>query len=241
MLIKNSCNMFSKILSFVVENIYNFLDKFHTRRLRNFYIKRSFDLVIDVGSHKGEFIKKVIKKEIPVYSFEPQTQVRRILKKNTFKYNVIKYYDYALSNYEGSTDLYLNNMSSTSTTKKVDLSKKWVRFKNLILGGNIYSEVEKVKVNTLDNLLINDLGSKKILLKIDVEGGEAEVLEGSQEILKKCNIVLVQIESSNYKIYKNNHNPENILLKYGFRLERKFIFPLRNFTDLVFSRDEIIF
>ena len=89
-------------------------------------------------------------------------------------------------------------MSSTSTTKKVDLSKKWVRFKNLILGGNIYSAVEKGKVNTLDNLLINDLGSKKILLKIDVEGGEAEVLEGSQEILKKCNVVLVQIESSNY-------------------------------------------
>ena len=90
-------------------------------------------------------------------------------------------------------------------------------------------------------MLINDLGSKKILLKIDVEGGEAEVLEGSQEILKKCNVVLVQIESSNYKIYKNNLNPENLLLKYGFRLERKFIFPLRNFTDLVFSRDEIVF
>ena len=78
------------------------------------------------------------------------------------------------------------------------------------------------------------------MLKIDVEGGEAEVLEGSQEILKKCNVVLVQIESSNYKIYKNNLNPENILIKHGFKLERKFIFPLRNFTDLVFSRDEIL-
>ena len=71
------------------------------------------------------------------------------------------------------------------------------------MGGNIYPEIEKVKVTTLDNLLINDLGSKKILLKIDVEGGEAEVLEGSREILRKCNVVLVQIESSNYKIYKN--------------------------------------
>ena len=74
------------------------------------------------------------------------------------------------------------------------------------------------------------------MLKIDVEGAEAEVLEGSQEILRKCNVVLVQIESSNYKIYKNNLNPERILQKYGFKLEKKFIFPLRNFTDLVFSR-----
>ena len=64
-------------------------------------------------------------------------------------------------------------------------------------------------------MLIDDLGSKKILLKIDVEGAEAEVLEDAEEILKKCNVVLVQIESSNYKIYKNNLNPENILLKYG--------------------------
>ena len=233
--------MFSKLLAFLVEKIYNLFDRFHTKRLNKFYRKKSFELVIDVGSHKGEFISKVIDKYIPIYSFEPQSQVRNILKKNTAKFNVIEYFKYALSNHEGSTDLYLNNMSSTSTTKRVDFSKKWVRFKNFILGGNIYPEIEKVKVTTLDNLLINDLGSKKILLKIDVEGGEAEVLEGSQEILRKCNVVLVQIESSNYKIYKNKLNPEKILLNHGFKLEKKFIFPLRNFTDLVYSRDEIVY
>ena len=232
--------MFSKFLSFLVEKIYNLFDKFHTRRLNEFYRNKSFELVIDVGSHKGEFISKVIDKYTPIYSFEPQSKVRNILKKNTAKFNVIKHYKYALSNYEGSTDLYLNNMSSTSTTKRVDLSKKWVKFKNFILGGNIYPEIEKVQVTTLDNLLINYLGSKKILLKIDVEGGEAEVLEGSEEILKKCNIVLVQIESSNYKIYKNNLTLKTYYLIW-FKLERKFIFPLRNFTDLVFSKDEIIF
>ena len=194
-------------------------------------------MVIDVGSHKGEFISKVINKKIPIYSFEPQSQVRKILKKKTKNNNVIAYYNYALSNHEGSIDLYINNMSSTSTTQKVDSFNKWVRFKNFILGGNNFSKIEKVQVTKLDKLLINELGSKKILLKIDVEGAEAEVLEGSKNILKNCNVVLVQIESSNYKIYKTDLNPESILLKYGFKLEKKFIFPLRNFTDLVFSRD----
>ena len=127
-------------------------------------------------------------------------------------------------------------MSSTSTTQKVNSFNKWVRFKNFILGGNNFSKIEKVKVTKLDKLLINELGSKKILLKIDVEGAEAEVLEGSKNILKNCNVVLVQIESSNYKIYKTDLNPESILLKYGFKLEKKFIFPLRNFTDLVFMK-----
>ena len=87
------------ILSYIVENIYNFFDSFHSRRLRKFYSKRNFDLVIDVGSHKGEFIYKVINKRIPIYSFEPQSKVRDYLKKNTLNNNVIKYYEYAISNY----------------------------------------------------------------------------------------------------------------------------------------------
>ena len=113
--------------------------------------------------------------------------------------------------------------------------------KNFVLGGKASLDREKVKISTLDKLLFDKLGSKKILLKIDLEGGETEVLQGSKKILKKCNVVLIQIESSNYNIYKNNFNPERILLNYGFKLEKKFIFPLRNFTDLVFSRDSIVF
>ena len=73
--------MSRKFLSFLVENIYNFFDLFHTWRLRKFYSEKDFDLVIDVGSHKGEFINRVINKYIPIYSFEPQRQVRKSLKK----------------------------------------------------------------------------------------------------------------------------------------------------------------
>ena len=225
------------ILSYIVENIYNFFDSFHSRRLRKFYSKRNFDLVIDVGSHKGEFIYKVINKRIPIYSFEPQSKVRDYLKKNTLNNNVIKYYEYAISNYEGFIDLYINNLSSTTTTKKTKSSSKWIKFKNFILGGKVSSDIETVKVSTLDKILFDKLGSKKILLKIDVEGGETEVLQGSENILRKRNVVLVQIESSNYKIYKNIFNHEKLLLNYGFQLKKKFLFPLMNFTDIVFTRN----
>ena len=109
--------------------------------------------------------------------------------------------------------------------------------KNFVLGGKASLDREKVKISTLDKLLFDKLGSKKILLKIDVEGGEAEVLKGCKKILKKCNVVLIQIESSNYNIYKNSLNPEKLLLSYGFKIEKKFIFPLMNFTDIVFKRN----
>ena len=174
--------MSRKFLSFLVENIYNFFDLFHTWRLRKFYSEKDFDLVIDVGSHKGEFINRVINKYIPIYSFEPQRQVRKSLKKNTSKNNVLTYYEYAVSNYEGFIDLYINNMSSTSTIKKTNSSSNWVKFKNYILGGKASSQIEKVQVTTLDKLLFDKLASKKILLKIDVEGAELEVLKGSENI-----------------------------------------------------------
>ena len=228
--------MNKKVLSFVVENIYNFFDIFHTWRLKNFYSKKDFDFVIDVGSHKGEFINRVINKRIPIYSFEPQRQVREYLKKNTSKNNVVAYYEYAISNYEGFIDLYINNMSSTSTTKKTRSSSNWVKFKNFILGGKPSSKIDRVNVTTLDKLLLDKLGSKKILLKIDVEGGEAEVLQGSENILKKCNVVLIQLESSNYKIYKNSYSPVKILLDNGFIVEKKFTFPLLNFQDVVYRK-----
>ena len=226
-----------KILSYSVEKIYNFFDFFHTFRLRKFYEGKDFALVVDVGSHKGEFIYKVIKKGIPIYSFEPQSYVRRCLKKNTSQNNVLQYFDYAIGSYEGFIDLYINNMSSTSTTKITKSNNIWVKFKNFVLGGKASLDREKVKISTLDKLLFDKLGSKKILLKIDVEGGETEVLQGSNKILKKCNIVLIQIESSNYNIYKNSLNPEKLLLSYGFKIEKKFIFPLMNFTDIIFKRN----
>ena len=114
--------MSRKFLSFLVENIYNFFDLFHTWRLRKFYSKKDFDLVIDVGSHKVEFINRVINKRIPIYSFESQKEVSKHLKKNTLKNNVDEYYEYAVLNYDGYIDFHINNMSSKRTIKKTNSS-----------------------------------------------------------------------------------------------------------------------
>ena len=73
-------------------------------------------------------------------------------------------------------------------------------------------------------------------MKIDVEGAETEVLQGSAKILKKCDVVLIQLESSNYKIYKNSFSPVKLLLENGFILEKKFTFPLLNFQDIVYRK-----
>ena len=129
-----------------------------------------------------------------------------------------------------------NVIEKIFSDKKINISNNWIKFKNYILGGKPSKQIKKVKVTTLDKLLFNKLISKKILLKIDVEGAETEVLQGSAKILKKCNVVLIQLESSNYKIYKNSVSPLKFLLDNGFIVEKKFTFPLLNFQDVVYRK-----
>jgi FkbM family methyltransferase len=231
--------MSNSLLSSIIETLYNSSDYFHEKRLKKFYSKKEIDIVIDVGSHKGEFINNVIDDITPIYSFEPQTSVRNSLIKSTSNKNVKEYFDTALSDFNGEIDLILNNLSSTSSIKKSNPNSLWMKIKKFLLGGEIIAGKEKIKVSKLDDVLLERLSSKdRILIKIDVEGAEAEVLKGAEKILKSCNVAYVQLESANYNIYTNidNKSPIHILQNHGFRIEKKFLFPLLNFTDIVLSK-----
>ncbi len=58
----------------MLENFFNLVDKYHQSRIVNFLKLIDFDNIIDVGSHKGEFLSYVLKlnKIKKVYAFEPQ-------------------------------------------------------------------------------------------------------------------------------------------------------------------------
>ncbi len=222
-----------------IEAVANFADIFHAKRLKHYYKTKVINTVIDVGSHKGEFINLVCDDQIPIYSFEPQSSVRKLLKDNTKNKNIVEYYDYALSSYDGTIDLFLNKLTSTTSTIAPNEKSYWVRFKRLILGGELLSGKESVRTTTLDKLFSGKLeGSGAILLKIDIEGAEGDVLKGAENIISKYDVAYIQIESANYKIYSatESSNAPKILAKYGYHVDKRFLFPLLNFTEVVFSK-----
>ena len=127
-----------------------------------------------------------------VYSFEPDVQNRFQFHANLFLNNLennIKVYNFGLSNYLGE--------ASFGIRKVFRRGGKGIN-KN---GSN------KINVDKLDNIL--KFKNKKCIIKIDVEGHEKEVLEGSKNFLKNnfCFIQteILQIESKKtiFELMKN--------------------------------------
>ena len=139
------------------------------------------DIFLDIGAHGGLY-SILIKKEFPdiqVYSFEPDKQNRYQLYSNIFLNsleNSINVFDVGLSNYTGKASFGIRE-----------------RFRR---GGKGITDkgTDKINVDRLDNLL--KIKNKKCFIKIDVEGHEKQVLQGSRLFMKN-NHCLVQTEIMN--------------------------------------------
>ena len=70
------------------EKIINYIDnKYHHKKIVKYLSNYKISKLIDVRSHKGEFLKNFLKsKKIKsVYAFEPQIDIYKILKKDLKK------------------------------------------------------------------------------------------------------------------------------------------------------------
>ena len=224
----------------LLENFINFLDKnYHHKRIINFLKNYKIDLIIDVGSHKGEFLLNIInyltfKK---AYSFEPQIEVFDILKKKLNNNEKIIYNNIALSNIIGKKRIIINKLTSTSSLSDLNQTSFFLKIKNFLLKQkNNELKSYEVKTDTVDNYF-KEIDVRNSLIKIDVEGYELNVLKGSKDLIKKINFIL--IENQFFNIYKNNSQKEchEFLIDNKFKLIKKFRFPLLHFEDRLYKND----
>jgi FkbM family methyltransferase len=135
---------------------------------------------IDIGAHKGEILDLFMKyaNDGKHIAFEPIPYLFEGLKSKYGQY--VEVMPYALSTYNGKTEfnLVLNDPAYSGLKQRQYKSKD--------------TSIDKimVEVRTLDELVL-DRSSKIDLIKIDVEGGEFDVLKGAKGLLSRDKPLLV--------------------------------------------------
>lgn len=136
-----------------------------------------FDLFIDVGSCLGYFL--LFSKAKLNIAIEPSVKNFEILRKNVImnKFKNVLLVKKAISDKKGFFDLYNSKIYG----------------RNSLIKKNILEECigkEKVEVTTIDDILLQ-FDYSSVMIKIDVEGLEAEVFKGMEKLLKIKNLIII--------------------------------------------------
>ena len=128
------------------------------------------DLVLDCGANVGELFLSFKNKNIDIeyIGIEPDKNAYSCLNKNTNSENI----NICLSNSKGKVDFFIDEVGANSSIHESTTT------------------LEKAKIDSdkLDNIFLN----RKIkLLKIDAEGHELEVLQGSDNLLENIEYISV--------------------------------------------------
>lgn len=200
-------------ISFYLPNINDHIQKviYNTRsfyertmlediKKRNLKGKTIVDIGSNIGNHTIYFSKICNAKK--VYSFEPQKDIFKILNKNI-----------QLNNLEDKIEAFNIGLAAKKSKGEILLEDK----SNSGMAKINLNETGKVKLNTLDNVLLSK-EEKISLIKIDVEGMELNVLKGSKEILRRDH-PLLYIEA-NKKVQFNEIN--SFLKDFGYKAIHRF-------------------
>lgn len=168
-------------------------------RMRRLLIHNDIDLILDVGANMGQFAKLVRQLGYSgrIVSFEPLSSAYTQLltaKRHDPLWEIAP--RVAIGDRDGEIKLNIaRNSCSSSVLDTVDNFVKSVP-------DAVYVGSEMVKLSRLDNTAapyIYDT-TRKIFLKIDVQGFEMQVLEGAKNILPK--VMCVELEMSLVPLYR---------------------------------------
>ena len=172
------------------------LDELLSKKINNFN-----PIVFDVGGNKGQSIekfKKILNDPI-IHSFEPNKAVFDIMYSQFEKDEKVFCNNFALGNKNEDKDFNITEKTGKSSFYDQNTSKNWMESRNKRYTTYVTSK-QAVKILTIDNYG-NEKGINEIdLLKMDTQGYEEKILEGSLNSLKnnKIKFVIAEIIFNDY-------------------------------------------
>ena len=159
------------------------------------------DLAVDVGAHHGIYtnqLKKLVGKSGKIYSLEPQRTLYKYLTSAFKNYENIIVLNAAAHNVNSTQQLFTPINNGSLATGGASLKKQ-----------NLQNSVQVVDTITIDSLNLDRCN----FIKIDVEGGELSVLEGSLSTIKNFHpILLIELDF----MYSGKDLPKTIRLLQSF-------------------------
>lgn len=141
------------------------------------------DIAIDVGAHHGIYtnqLKKLVGNKGKIYAIEPQNELYEYLLLAFKKYKNIILINAAAYNVISNQQLFTPIHNGSLATGGASLKKQ-----------SAQNSITSVDTITIDSLNLNRCN----FIKIDVEGGELNVLEGSLNTIRKFHpILLIEID-----------------------------------------------
>ncbi len=228
---KNSKLIISKGMTGATGNLYCGLHEYREMLFLLHYLKKG-EIFVDVGANIGSYtILASAEIGATTYSFEPLPDTYNQLLNNININNIansVKYYNIGLASKPG--ELLFSDEQDSSMN-------------HVIYSTNDGSNFKKVKVSTLDSVLVDVEPS---LLKIDVEGFELEVLKGAEKTLSSNSLkaIIIELNGSGLNFGHSDEDVHSLLLSYNFE---PFVYDpftrmlskvkLHEFDNLIYIRD----
>ena len=189
--------------------------------IENTAISKTNLTIIDCGAHNGSSIerfRKIYGAGANIFAFEPSDLYVDL--KERFEDDKTTICNIALSDRNALIDFYQHNSSTgSSSVEKVYKGSKFSARRGLDNPDNI----SKIKVSsmTLDKFSRENNINHIHHLKVDVQGHEENVLKGSEFLLSKQNIDVIEIEvivGQAYETSASIYDIEKHLIPNGYKL-----------------------
>jgi len=220
----------------------------HKNTIENDPVKKYFErnkiICFDLGARNGTFELSSLAPFVQSYGFEPnREEYEKLITGNTdlmratdYKtvmpaYHAIHYFDMALYDHKGESDFFVTAGAGAASLHAPHL-QSISRFHHS-LHGKPYpiqfeiKEKNKVKVDTLDNVVSSIHIDRIDYIKLDTQGSELQIFKGARHLFDNFKISVIKCEVLFQTMYGNQgafSDIDSLLRKSGFM-----------FLDIVFS------